>query len=466
MSGIGERVLDRMNTVCPEASHREIAAAVGLAPDAFSRSLNGQRRFSSLELARLADHLDTDLHWLITGAEDPNRLRVAARHNFDPNTGRRDVPGSGGDAAILGDIALAYRQAYPAETGELAPLPTTIEGIRSALGPAFVRPFADRLEQVLGIGVVRISGLSTAYSFTACGHRVIAMGATGNWFFENWSMAHELGHLVFGHHAEDEAGDPGREAAANAFAADLLMPKETLTGTDWATLTDAALAQLVWDLGVSTKSLAHRLDKVYGRAPDRVNEWASRPTQRLIRLHLPSDPGVGDELTERMDAASQRRFPVTLQLAHLDRIASGEIGKETLAWMLGVQPESLEVDTPQASAVPPTTSPTPWGSDSAGWFCCSRTTLSSSTSPSSTGSICWRGSRTERANGAPLSRQSVRNRQALRDWELFAKHPTFSVRRCALIPPSCRTCLRSATRSRSPGTHRASTSGRQRHWRS
>ncbi|HYU86850.1 MAG TPA: DNA-binding protein, partial [Kribbellaceae bacterium] len=65
--------------------------------------------------------------------------------------------------------------------------------MREALGLDFVRPLADRLQRVLDVDVVRVADLSTAYSFTIGGRSVIAVPATGNWFFENWSMAHELG---------------------------------------------------------------------------------------------------------------------------------------------------------------------------------------------------------------------------------------------------------------------------------
>ena len=80
--------------------------------DAFSRALNDKRQFSSIELARLADQIDTDLHWLITGQLDPHRISVAARHDFNHEARQRTIPGRAGDERTLTDIALAYRQAY------------------------------------------------------------------------------------------------------------------------------------------------------------------------------------------------------------------------------------------------------------------------------------------------------------------------------------------------------------------
>lgn len=224
--------------------------------------------------------------------------------------------------------------------------------VRAALGEDFVRPFADRLESRLGVDVVRAAGLSTAYSFALGGRHVIALPATGNWFRENWSMAHELGHLVRGHHDQglSETEWDRHEATANAFAADLLLPREALAAIDWDSLDAAGLAYLVWQWGVSTDALARRLNALNDGVPDVVREWAGQATQRLLRRHWPSDSGK-DEITLRMDTAAQRRFPLALQDAHLKGIASGILGKGTLAWMLGIDPHALEVDIPIVTEV-------------------------------------------------------------------------------------------------------------------
>jgi len=349
MHSIGERVQQRIGQVCPTARHRDIATDIGMTPDAFSRAVNDKRAFSSIELARLADRLDADLHWLITGEPDPHRLVVAARHNFDHTTGRREVPGRDDDDRILEDLALAYRQAYPSPT--VAPsLPPDPSEIRSLLGEDFVRPFAERLEERLSIEVVRVSDLSTDYSFAAGGRRVIALQATGNWFRENWSIAHECGHLVLDHHDDGltEAEWSRFESVANAFAADLLLPIDVLTDIGWDHVDAARLAELIWRWGVSTDALARRLNAVTGSVPAVVREWSEQPTQRLLRRHWGSESGE-DEITLRMESAAQRRFPLVLQEAHLKGIESGDLGKGTLAWMLGIEEGALEVDTPSVS---------------------------------------------------------------------------------------------------------------------
>jgi Zn-dependent peptidase ImmA (M78 family) len=348
MRSIGSRVLERIEQVCPDDLHRDIAKDVGMTPDAFSRALRDQRQFSSIELAGLAERLDADLHWLITGTADPNRLAVAARHNFDHETGTRDNPGRNGDEGTIQNIALAYRQASR-DPSSPEPLPDNVDKVRELLGDEFVRPMAERLEERLGVDVVRVSDLSTAYSFTVGGRRVIAIPATGNWFRENWSMAHELGHLALMHHDDGLTEDVSdrHEAAANAFAAELLLPEHVLNKFDWDQISDAELADAVWWLGVSTDALARRLNSVKGYVPTRVAVWAAYPTQRLLRRFLVLEAGSEDVITQRMDAAAQRRFPLALQEAHLAGIADGSLGKGTLAWMLGIAPDAMEVDTPE-----------------------------------------------------------------------------------------------------------------------
>jgi transcriptional regulator with XRE-family HTH domain len=351
MPNIGDRVIQCLEALSPRPRHRDVAELVGMTPDAFSRALNGKRQFASIELARLAEEIGADLHWLITGQEDPNRIKVAARHHFDHSNGRRTIPGRADDEPTLADIALAYRQAYP-EPAKLADWPESPASVREALGPEFVRPFADRLERRLGIDVVRVAELSTAYSFTIGGRAVIAMPATGNWFRENWDIAHELGHLVMRHHDDGltETDEDQHEAAANAFAAELLLPTEYLKSVHWDSLEDDDLAALVWSWGVSTDALCRRLYAFLGHTPKCVARWAGHPTQRLLRGHLRIESEL-DEITTRMDAAAQRRFPLGIQEAHLELVAAGAISAGTLAWMLGIDADALEVDSPEIPEV-------------------------------------------------------------------------------------------------------------------
>lgn len=350
MSGIGRRVHERIGLALPTTRQGDIAERVGMTPDALSRALNDKRAFSSIELALLADLLDADLHWLITGTADPHRVRIAARHEFDHVTGERSVPGREQDDQELANVALAYRQAYPDADSPPATLPASAAALRRKLGDDFVRGFADRVEERLDVDVVRIGGLTTDYSFTVGGRCVILLAARANWFRSNWSVAHELAHLALRHHDVEDAAD-GQEAAANAFAAELLLPKSLLAATDWQVISPADLAQFVWDAGVSCEALMRRLISLQLSMSPRVRKLLDGSTQRLLREHL-GDVGNHhfrlpiDLITERMNASAVRRFPLSLQAAHVERIALGEISPGTLAWMLDTAEEDLVVDRP------------------------------------------------------------------------------------------------------------------------
>jgi hypothetical protein len=119
----------------------------------------------------------------------------------------------------------------------------------------------------------------------------------------------------------------------------------------WTGVTAAEIAQRVWDLGVSTDALAIRLGSLGVRVSAEVSALLSQPTQRLLRHSwMGQNAAFEDEITQRMDNAASRRFPVSLQHAHLDKIASGDLGKGTLAWMLGVGADQLEVEAPPEAA--------------------------------------------------------------------------------------------------------------------
>lgn len=335
---IGARVAA---SIPQDTTHKHLAERVGMTPDAFSRSVNGIRAFSAIELANLSEELGVDVHYLITGEADPNRLRVAARHSFDRETKTRFIAAGEADMELLADIAFAYRQGA---AGAIPPstVPRTLDQLRELLGEGFVRRFVERLETI-GIDVVRVPQLGTSYSLYVGPRAVIALKATGNWFHENWSLAHELFHLGTGD--LEMVPSHRRESEANAFAADLLMPAADLRDRDWRSTTAADLALLVWGLGVSTEALATRLRWLRIDAPESVFELLAQRTQGLLRRHL-GFVEPGDPITARMDAASRRHFPTWLQDAHLTGIASGRIQKDTLAWILDVDASELDVDEP------------------------------------------------------------------------------------------------------------------------
>lgn len=353
---IGQRVRSRIAEALPDRAHATIADEIGMTPDAFSRSLNDKRAFSSVELALLADLLGEDIHWLITGEPDPLRVRFAARHAWNEETQSHEKPGNIDDN-VLGALELAYKQAHTWRTVTASDLPSDPAEVRRELGDDFVLTFADRVEQRFGIDVVRIQGLSTDYSFVVGDQRVIVLKTEPQWYRVNWSIAHELAHLALGHHdvTVNKHTDAVYEAPANRFASELLLPEADMNAIAWADLSEGDLANLVWTYGVSTQALANRLGSLGLFVPPILSARPEGSTLRLLRrqrgaLPTMTRPGtpfaVADQITYRYNRAAERRIPEALVTAHLDGIATGRLNKGTLAWLLDVSPNEVEVDEP------------------------------------------------------------------------------------------------------------------------
>ncbi|MEU3553957.1 helix-turn-helix domain-containing protein [Streptomyces fragilis] len=105
-----ESVHDRVRKVMDAASLSQAAFAqrVGLTADKLSKSLNGVRRFTSLDLARVAEFGDTTVDWLLSGRE-PLRPSFAAR-----TTGAAAAARTAGAAGQGRSVPTAPPTAHPA----------------------------------------------------------------------------------------------------------------------------------------------------------------------------------------------------------------------------------------------------------------------------------------------------------------------------------------------------------------
>lgn len=345
MSSIGDRVIAVMRE--RGMTQKVLAERAQMTPDAMSRALRGQRGFAAVELADIARALDEDVYYLITGEPDPSQLAFAARHSFDHETKTRSVDGLEEDKDVLAKIQTAFNLA--GELSATPELPADPAKFREILGPAFVERFAERLEE-LGVDVVVLSELTTAYSFTVMSRKIIAVNGSGNWFNENWSIAHELAHHALGH----ENVRPGNdnvdvfEARANSFAAQMLLPEESMRAFDWHSTLCNDLADFLWESGVSTTTLSARLNTLSIVPSQEISEALNLKTQGVLRKYWSNSRHVqgSDKITDRMAGASMRCFPTWLRSAHLQRIESGKLNKSYLAWMLGTNEAELEVSSP------------------------------------------------------------------------------------------------------------------------
>ncbi|RGE21972.1 ImmA/IrrE family metallo-endopeptidase [Leucobacter sp. wl10] len=248
-SSVGDRVKGLIRAAQPQLTQAAVAAQVEMTPDTLSRALNGSRGFAASELARVSEVFGISMYWLATGKEDPRRSLLAARHEYDHETGLHKRVDLEKSAEAREAIELVYQQGFP-EPAELVPLRVrTPEEMRAALGSGFVIDFADRIERELEIDVLRFEGLHTALSLIVAGRRCIALQPSPNWFYQNWSLAHELGHLILGDQTDPEQVAASTESAANRFAAELLLPETEMRSIEWQTLQAEGLAELLWEWG-------------------------------------------------------------------------------------------------------------------------------------------------------------------------------------------------------------------------
>lgn len=337
---------DRIRSLMPSGmSQRQLADQAGMKPDALSRALNGQRGFSSTELARIADELGADLYWLATGHEDPRRVQIAARHSWDPDRRVSTNPGRSRDDAILAQVVEVYNAALPEGPPPSEQLPDDPARMRDVLGADFVRTFGAAVEARLGVDVVRLPGLTTDYSVTIGPRAVVLLATTPSWFRSNWSLAHELAHLALGHHSGNAEPAEKDEGPANRFAAGLLLPQDLIEREDWQRMDERRLAGFLWRTGVSTKALKNRLDWLRIQPAPGIASALQESTPKLIRAQAEAVGGT-EKVTVRQQDSSARLFPSFVVDALQRRVDAGAASPELLAWALDVPVDEVDFPSP------------------------------------------------------------------------------------------------------------------------
>ena len=364
---IGERV---RASIPLHLSQRRLAPEVGMTHDAFSRALNGQRHFSALELAKLAERLQVDTHWLITGEKDPFQVRLAARHPWGQSSPEQEE----GDGAIIARVVDAYRAAYEAVghvPAERAALPADPGVLRAMLPRESVRNLAEQVQNVLGIDIVRDPGLQTDYSFRIGDHAVVLLKSTIYWFRANWSIAHELGHLALGHHVNDRAS-LAKEGPADSFASQFLLPEDVVRGVDWRTLSVAGLADWLWSTGVSTAALKQRLRDLAISPSDSIRDALADTTPKLLREHLGLlrnvVQGADDPIWARENATTGRQFPAHVVAALTEQVEAGNADPYLLAWVREVPVDELTWPEPDLESLPSRLEEISAAADDTKWF--------------------------------------------------------------------------------------------------
>jgi Zn-dependent peptidase ImmA (M78 family)/transcriptional regulator with XRE-family HTH domain len=258
-------------------SQREFAERIGLDNSKLSKSLSGTRRFSSLDLARIAEVGQVTVDWLLSGDEPV--LALAARVSGDAGSATA-IAEAKRLSAFREDVAfLGYQQPWrpvrrPVERGldtargkrlAVAALERIAEaGVDLADLPAAVEVAfgADVAVGDLGLGFDGLSVITPEIKLILVARGVIP-------WRQRFTIAHELGHLLAGDdqglHLDQDVLDRAHqgqptERRANAFAAEFLMPEARLRAAAGSSgLTREGFAELVCSLRVSPSALAYRL---------------------------------------------------------------------------------------------------------------------------------------------------------------------------------------------------------------
>lgn len=271
-------IAERVRDLIAQSGHTQVtfAARLGMDPTKLSKSLSGVRRFSSLELALIAEASGVSVDWLVTGEEPP--LAAAARASAGSAAGAALALARHYSTMRADLVDLGYRQAWslptPPSLGGLwkdqgAALAHSASTQLSAAGDLLTDPLPALIEQAFGIDVAvqpigeGFDGLAVA---TADIKLVLASPQPVPARLR-FTIAHELGHLLASddqqiHEDQNiyrtERGES--EVRANAFAANLLMPTDVLRERVVPGFTKEDFCVLATDLKVSPRALAIRLE--------------------------------------------------------------------------------------------------------------------------------------------------------------------------------------------------------------
>lgn len=301
-----------------EQTQSAFAADIGLDATKLSKSLSGVRRFSSMDLAVIAEACAVSVDWLVTGDEAP--LAAAARA----------AGGSAaGDALILArryatirdDLAtLGYQQGWrlprTPQLGGLwkdqgAALAEVTAKQLAQHGDVMDDPLGPLIESALGIDVA-VQPLGEGFDGLAVATpelKLIVAAPQAVPARQRFTIAHELGHLLASDdqqiHTDRNIFNTERvesEVRANAFAATLLMPESVLRQELRPDFTHDDFCRLATNLRVSPSALGVRLEtlRIIDRGTrDRWGKVSGFEAARIAGLQSLNAQLVAESLSTR-----------------------------------------------------------------------------------------------------------------------------------------------------------------------
>lgn len=353
MEGIPARVLNLIEA--SGQSRRAFAQDIGLDDSKLSKSLNGARRFSSLDLARIAEKCDVTVDWLVTGEEPA--LALAARTTT--GDARTALDSAKLYTTMRDDLAaFGWEQPWRPVSADVASGTYAQQG-QALAAAALARVAAEGLsvstpdlaalvESAFGADVA-IVALETGFdglAATSESAKLIVLGTSRVPARQRFTLAHELGHLLAGddqsvHLDKDvydkaQAKDPS-EVRANNFASAFLMPASVLRAAVGASgLSEDGFAALTCDLKVTPSALAIRLQQLR-----LIDAGTCDRFRKLTAAKAASIADRAEEFAQRVAAANGARPPGLLVRDAYKAYETGAITLRPYANLLDVDVEEL-----------------------------------------------------------------------------------------------------------------------------
>lgn len=230
-----------------------------------------------------------------------------------------------------------------------------------------VQPLGDLvavIEQATGIDVAVLNAGPDEHGLTmqdpTRGAVFIGVARTRRPMRQRSTLAHELGHVLFGDWADNDAGNwssrSPAEIRADAFARHLLVPVEGLReflGTG-RPATQSSLSAVVQRFLVSPKIAAIALHQAGYIDVATKQEWMA-----LTAPVLAARFGWSDQYRALQADSDQRRAPQQLLARAIKGYAEGVLSAQAIATLRGISLDAAEADLREAGVVP-TERPVSW----------------------------------------------------------------------------------------------------------
>lgn len=344
----------------------EFAARAGLDASKMSKSLSGVRRFSSLDLARIAQLGDVTVDWLLGAdameAAAAGRFTSARTDAVDQAVGvagryartRDDLVFLGYPQPALPAIKLTGRGRLIDQGAQLAERARAL--VQAAGADTTERYLVDIVEQVFGIdvGLVDLPAGFDGLAWRDDEVRLILLGTSQTPARQRFTLAHELAHVL----ARDDQAlhvdpditrpEPARkdsEMRANAFAAAFLMPESEVHSS--AAGTEDAFAVLADRLSVSPETLAWRMFNLGFLIEGTRDSLRSMTALRAAQL-----AGTAGGFSQWLAAAARSRVPGLLARDSFQSYVDGKATLRPYAQLIGVEVDSLRTSIEDAGGEP------------------------------------------------------------------------------------------------------------------